>query len=309
MLIAVVVVNWNDTAASLRALESIKVRPDVLRVLVDNHSDDDPTAEVGTALADVVVERLSTNAGYAAACNEGVRVGVARGATHVLLMNNDAELDADALDAFAAADAEHPGSILAPVIVFAEDPGAVWSAGGYLEPPCVRNHHLGLGEQLDRQGGARRVEWATGCALWFSIETFRRVGPLDEAFFLYLEDVDWCLRARRAGVDTWVIPAAVVRHDVSRTTGELPTETIRYYAYRNHFRLAFRHARGADRVAVAGELVWTLAKIAMRTLAFADFRHDRWYHARTRAVRDFMVGRWGPMPIETAAVKTVSAPS
>jgi GT2 family glycosyltransferase len=265
-----------------------------LRVLVDNHSDDDPTEAVRTALPAAIVERMEHNTGYAAACNAGVRVAVQRGATHVLVMNNDAVLAPDALDVLAKADLEYPGSVLAPLIVYADAPGEVWSAGGYLEPPCVRNHHVGLGEPVHAHRSAREVEWATGCALFFSKETFERVGPFDEAFFLYLEDVDWCLRARRAGISTWLIPDAVVLHEVSRTTGALPSEAVRYYAYRNHFRLAFRHARGVARAAVAVELVWTLLKISVRTVAFRSYRHDTWYHARTRAIRDFLLGRWGP---------------
>ena len=252
-MLAVVVVNFNDTMASIRALRSAASADPVMLILVDNCSDEDPTAAVTASCPDAVVERLAENSGYAAACNHGVQVGAARGADRVLVMNNDAELTAGALDRLTAADREHPGCILAPLIVYADAPNEVWSAGGYLEPPCVRNHHLGLGEPRAAYASARPVEWATGCALYFSIATFVRVGPFDEAFFLYLEDVDWCLRARRVGITTWIIPEAIVRHDVSRTTAGLPSETIRYYAYRNHFRLAFRHAFGWERGAVAAE--------------------------------------------------------
>jgi N-acetylglucosaminyl-diphospho-decaprenol L-rhamnosyltransferase len=296
-MIAVVIINWNDTAASVRALCSVHATETVIPILVDNDSREDPTPEVLAARPDALVERLTENGGYAAACNHGIRAAAAAGADRVLVMNNDAELAPDALDRLAEADREHPGCILAPLIVYADAPNEVWSAGGYLEPPCVRNHHLGLGEPRAAQVSPRPVEWATGCALFFAVTTFERIGPLDEAFFLYLEDVDWCLRAHRVGVETWVIPSAVVSHEVSRTTGALPSATIRYYAYRNHFRLAFRHAYGWARVAVATELVWTLTKIGMRTVAFPAFRHDEWYHARTRAIRDFLRGRFGPIPI------------
>jgi len=295
-MIAVVIVNWNDTAASIRALRSVQTSEPVLTILVDNASLDDPTAAVRDALPGTQVLRLPANCGYAAACNHGVRAAVAAGAEHLLVMNNDAELAPEALDRLVAADRQHPGSVLAPLIVYTDAPDEVWSAGGYLEPPCVRNHHLGLGDPRSAHTASHPVEWATGCALFFSRSTFERIGPFDEKFFLYLEDVDWCLRARRAGIRTWIIPDAVVRHEVSRTTGALPSATIRYYAYRNHFRLAFRHA-GWARVVVAGELVWTLAKISVRQIASPAFRHDAWYHARTRAVRDFLFGRFGPDPV------------
>jgi GT2 family glycosyltransferase len=300
-VIAVVVVNWNDTPASIRALRSRGARDDVLPILVDNASAVDPTDAVVSRCPGALVTRLAANRGYAAACNHGVDVAARAGATHVLVMNNDAELTPGALDALRQADEELPGRLLAPVIVYRDTPTRVWSAGGYLEPPYLHNHHIGMGERLEERRARRRVEWATGCALWFSVGTWRRVGPLDEAFFLYLEDVDWCLRAAKMGVETWVVPEAVVRHEVSRTTGALPSETVRYYAYRNHFRLAFRHARGWRRGLIAWELAATLGKAALRSASSSSYRHDRWYHARTRAVRDVLLGRRGPLPEATTS--------
>ena len=301
-MIAVVVVNWNDTASSVRALLSARAADDVLPVLIDNASEDDPTGAVTAACPAAVVERLEYNRGYAAACNRGVAVAAEHGATHVLVMNNDAVLAAGALDQLSAASRQLPNCVLAPVIVYADAPDRVWSAGGYLEPPYLRNHHLGLGESISAHRDRRRVEWATGCALWCSMETWRRVGPLDEAYFLYLEDVDWCLRAARLGVETWVIPEAVVRHAVSTTTSGLPSATIRYYSYRNHFRLAFRHSTGWRRGVIAAELVWTMAKIGARSVVFSSYRHNAWYHARTRAVRDVVLGRWGAAADATRGV-------
>lgn len=294
-MLAVVVVNWNDTNASIRALQSVRASKPVRSILVDNASPEDPSAAVASMRPEVHVERLPENLGYAAACNHGVRMAIATGADRVLVMNNDAILAPDALDRMDEAHDQHPGTIIAPLIVYSDAPDEVWSAGGYLEPPCVRNHHIGLGDARSKFQDARPVEWATGCALFFSTATYARVGRFDEAFFLYLEDVDWCLRARDIGIATWLVPAAVVMHDVSRSTGELPSATIRYLAYRNHFRLAFRHTHGWRRSPVVLELLGTLAKIAIRSVAFAEYRHDRWYHARTRAIRDFMLGRFGPV--------------
>jgi GT2 family glycosyltransferase len=295
-LTAIVVVNWNDTSASVRALLSARSEGPLLRILVDNGSATDPSEAIRTSCPDAIIERLPVNRGYAAACNHGVEVAARLGASHVLIMNNDAQLTENAVDELAAADAELPGRLLAPVIVYNDAPEVVWSAGGYLQPPCLRNHHIGLGEPLGAHRTRQRVQWATGCSLWFAISTWRRVGPFDEAFFLYLEDVDWCLRAAKTGVETWLVPEAVVRHDVSRTTGALPSESLRYYAYRNHFRLAFRHSRGLRRGIIGAELVWTAVKIGVRCIGFSSYRHDSWYHARTRAVRDFLLGCWGPAP-------------
>jgi hypothetical protein len=89
----------------------------------------------------------------------------------------------------------------------------------------------------------------------------------------------------------------MVRHAVSTTARlHLAPAHIRYYAYRNYYRLAFRHAPIWARPLIAMELGWTLIKIAIRTAAFPSYRRDRHYHARTRGVLDFLRGRWGQAP-------------
>lgn len=293
--LGVVVVNWNDAEASVAALRSAGPG-DVIRVLVDNASTEDPRPTVGSELPDAILVPLSRNGGYAAGCNAGVEAAIEAGATRVLVLNNDATLEPGALAALAAADEETPGRVLAPLIVYADRPGTVWSAGGTVYLPMLRNHHIGLGDPLELHRQPRRVAWASGCALFFSAATWRRVGQMDESLFLYLEDVEWCLRARRAGVEVWTVPDAVVRHEVSRTTATLPAGEVRYYSYRNLYRLGFRHAPLWDKPVIALELAWTLAKTGVRWLAFPTYRNDSHYHARTRAIRDVVTGHWGPIP-------------
>lgn len=291
------VVAWNDLERTLNSLRSIEeTHPGALLVLVDNASEDDPTAVVRSHLPAARVVRLSSNRGYAGGCNAGVEAALAAGATHVLLLNNDATLEPGALDALLDANSAHPNAILAPLIVYADRPDVVWSAGGYLVRPFLENHHLGKAEARIAVGESRPVEWATGCALFVSAETYRRLGPLDEAYFLYLEDTDWCLRGSRQGIPTFLVPTAVVRHEVSSSVNTLPSWNVRYYAYRNHYRLALRHAALWARPLILLDSLWTLAKAGLRSAISSRYRNDRWYHARTAGVLDFLRGRFGAAP-------------
>src|SRR5439155_4666635 len=136
----------------------------------------------------------------------------------------------------------------------------------------------------------------------FSAETWRKVGRFDEGYFLYLEDVDWCLRAADLGVPTWFLGSAVVRHEVSATVSALPSIVTRYYGYRNYYWLAFRHAPRWALPAIVGDLVWTLVKSALRWALFPSYRSNSYYHARTRAVLDFLRRRTGPGPYPALAI-------
>jgi GT2 family glycosyltransferase len=269
-------------------------------IVADNGSDQDPAQALEEQVPGTTVARLERNSGYGAACNAGARVALAAGAEHILFLNNDTTLQAGALKALADAAERHPDAILAPKIVFSARPDIVWSAGGFVVGPLCSNHHLGEGEPADRYTAERQVAWATGCALFVSSKLFERLGPMDEAYFLYLEDVDWCLRAAAHGIQTWLVPESVVFHEVSLVmrSRKLP---VRYYSYRNHYRLAAHHAARWARPLAYADAVWTLVKAGMRSATSASYRKDAYYHARTRGVLDFLRGRFGPMPEQSAS--------
>jgi GT2 family glycosyltransferase len=83
-------------------------------------------------------------------------------------------------------------------------------------------------------------EWVSGCALLVRLAALPTIGLLDEDFFLYGEDVDWCLRARRAGWRVVYQPAAVVRHDDAPSPAT--SERRAYFLARNAILLSRRHA-------------------------------------------------------------------
>jgi GT2 family glycosyltransferase len=293
--VAVAVVNWNDLASSLKCLESVReASPETMLVLVDNGSDADPRPDVAAQCPGAYVVRLEANLGYAGGCNAGAAAAIELGAEYLLLLNNDTTIDGATLPALTRAAALRPDAILAPKIVYADRPDVVWSAGGTVSGPMLRNEHLGDQDPSSRWEVSRRVDWATGCALFLSMDSFRRLGPMDEAYFLYLEDVDWCLRGARLGIETWFVPEAIVRHEVSRTLrGPQWSDHVRYYAYRNRYRLAYRYGSVLTRPIVVADGVWTLAKAGIRTISSSSHRHDRHYHVRTHAVVDFFRQRWG----------------
>jgi GT2 family glycosyltransferase len=293
--VAVAVVNWNDLDTSMQCLASVReASPETILVLVDNGSDEDPRPRVQAECPEVHLVKLDANNGFAAGCNAGAAAAFAQGAEYLLLLNNDTTIDSGTLPALVRGAAAHPNSILAPKIVFADRPDVVWSAGGKVSGPMLRNEHLGDREPTSKWDVPSRVDWATGCALFLSVGVFRRLGPMDEAYFLYLEDVDWCLRGAHIGIETWFVPEAVVRHEVSKMMRAPEwSDHVRYYAYRNRYRLAFRYGSVFTRPIVVADGVWTLAKAGIRSVTSSEHRHDKHYHVRTRAVLDFFRRRWG----------------
>jgi GT2 family glycosyltransferase len=167
----------------------------------------------------------------------------------------------------------------------------------------MKSFHIGQGDPSTRHHVSHPIDWTTGCAMFMSVDTYRRLGPLDEEFFLYLEDVDWCLRGAAHGIQTRFVAEAVIDHEVSMTVRSLPPGEVRYYAYRNYYRLAFRHAPRWARPLIGADIGWTLVKIAVRWTLFPSYRRDAYYHARTWAVLDALRRRWGPSGLSATSNK------
>lgn len=275
--VAAVVLSWNgreDTLACLRSLEG----EDVEVIVVDNASDDG-TAE---AVTGVELIRNERNLGYAGGMNTGIRRALERGADAVLLLNNDVEVEPGAIRGLVVA-AERAGAVC-PIVVFADDPERVWYAGARFDPRRGYN-----GRQITETPGATtETERICGAAVLIPRETLERVGMFDEDLFAYVEDADWSLRARAAGLGLLVTPASRIRHKVSSSTGGEGSPDAIYYSVRNLLTVCERHAPlgqvGTWRrrlTALAAFLAQALAgrrrRAGLRAIldGWRDFRHSR----------------------------------
>jgi GT2 family glycosyltransferase len=280
--VAAVVLSWNgreDTLACLRSLES----EDVDVVVVDNASEDGSAQAARGVGADVIENER--NLGYAGGMNTGIRRALERGADAVLLLNNDVEVDPGAVATLAAA---APGSAaVCPVVVFADDPGRVWYAGARFDPRRGYN-----GRHMTETGGnPTETERICGAAVLMPREAIERVGMFDEQLFAYVEDADWSLRARAAGLRLLVVPAGTVRHKVSASTGGEGSPDAIYYSARNLLTVCERHAP-LGRVGTWRRRLTALAAFAAQTLV--GRRRRAGLRALRDGWRDFRAGRLGP---------------
>ncbi|MFN8094403.1 MAG: glycosyltransferase [Vicinamibacteria bacterium] len=181
---------------------------------------------------------LPRNLGYAAGMNAGLEHLRRAGCDRVLLLNNDATLDAGCLRRLAEA-LEEPGVAAAAPVVLREADGRVESRGALFDARTGRQRLLGHGERPGAGEGRIEARSLSGAVWMVSLAALGRLGPLDESFFFSFEDTEWCQRARRAGWRLRVVLGARARHSGSRTIG--PASALRlYYAARNHVHAAER---------------------------------------------------------------------
>jgi GT2 family glycosyltransferase len=243
--VVAVVVHWQDPLDTLGCVESLGGEPGVAVIVVDNGS----RAPVGDLLArrapGVVCLRSPENRGYAGGANLGIETALARGAETVLLLNNDVRLRAGATAAARRVLAGDPRvAVVGPKVLTREDPGRLWLAWGRV---TWRQSLVALCGAEAPDGPAwsveRDVDWVAGCAMWLRATALRDVGPFDEAFFAYHEEVDWCTRAHRMGGRVVYCPDAVVTHTGRGTAGGARAVRIRkYFGARNTILFARKHA-------------------------------------------------------------------
>lgn len=297
--IGVVVVNWNGLADTRVCVASVlaSVGAHIQVVVVDNGSEQDEAAVLCSEYPSVTALRLGENRGYGGAANVGIAAVRARGCDYAFLLNNDTKVEPDTVAALERAARDRgPRAIIAPIILRAD--GRVWSAGGALRWPWVAGTHVGIAEHPASFSEPAVVAWASGCALFASLRCFDDVGDFDERYFLYLEDMDWCLRARRHGYDIWCVPAARIMHGVTKTVNRIDPRIGRYYAYRNFYIAGMRNAPVRWRAWLLGHLLFSLGKALARNAFFPSYRRNSFYNARTRALFDFVLGRRGMAPYE-----------
>jgi GT2 family glycosyltransferase len=296
--VGIVVPTWNRAAAALTCLDAVArlSYPRRFTVVVDNGSEISARATlVGGAAgrAGVQVLTLAENRGFAAGVNVGLAEVFGRGAVAALILNDDAEVAPDLLDALVGAAAADPGAgIVAPRVVDATSGCEVSRGEGvWLPLLCLPRTWLRV-----RHGGPDpyAVTGVLGVAFLVTRACYERIGPLAESFFAYYEEVDYCLRARAAGFRILVVPAASVRHAGFRGFAAGFTPLAAYLKARNLPLLVRRNGGGLDWAAFVPTY---LALIAASAAVYATGgRGGAVLGALARGVADALRGRSGPPP-------------
>lgn len=252
-------------------------------VVVDNASGPGWAERIRDAApwAEVVVAQA--NGGYAAGMNIGLRALAGEALDAVALATHEVELAPDALAVLAGRLAEAPAvGAVGPLLVWRSDAGRVWSAGGVLDPATWRLAHRNEPADAGSWRGAPpcEVDWLDGAFLLLRPDALERVGGLDERYFLYFEEVDLCVRIRRAGFRVECVPAAVA--------GQASAGVPVYLAARNRLLLVRRFA--------PARLPREAAHLARVAVGHLVRGRRAAFGPALRGVRDGIFGRGGPPP-------------
>lgn len=262
--VSAVVVNYNAGAHLTGCVASLRAEGVADVVVVDNGSADGSVAALLDADPAVRVVRPPRNLGFGGGANAG-----ARHARHDLLLvcNPDLALHAGALATLVATLADHPDvAVVGPRVLTAD--GEVYpSARAFPTIGEAAGHaFVGLLSEENRWtrrykrpvpaadvpavgGGSSEADWVSGACFLVREDAFSSVGGFDEAYFMYVEDVDLCWRLRRAGWRVLYEPAAAVTHVQGVSTGRHPYRMMLEH-HRSMWRFASRSTAGPARLAL-----------------------------------------------------------
>ncbi len=215
--VSAVVLNWNGVADTCECLDSLQAcsYPDLAIIVVDNGSAGDDVQRLRARFgASIHLIENPGNVGFAGGANIGIREALRRDTDYVLLLNNDAVVHPRFLHELVAP-ARRLGDFAAacPKIYFHDRPQVIYSTGGMVNPWTGSARQVGRGrpDRGQYEDIAAR-DYADGACMLISREALERVGLLDEDYFAYWEETDWCTRAREAGLRCYYVPAARVWH-------------------------------------------------------------------------------------------------
>jgi GT2 family glycosyltransferase len=261
--VSVLIASYNTRDLLLQAVAST-LEPGVETIVVDNASVDGSANAVAAQFPTVRLVRSATNLGFAGGTN---RAALSAQGHYLLLLNPDAALTPGALDRLRERlEAQRGAGAVGPALMYPD--GRPQSAAFYFPGlnqvlldlfPVPRLMESPLNGRVQTQA-ARPIDHPLGACMLIRRATWEEVGPLDEGYFMYLEEVDWCRRARARGWQTWYEPAARVIHHAGAATRQQPEamyaqlwrSRLRYYqryhgpfynrVIRTLVRLGVRHA-------------------------------------------------------------------
>lgn len=243
--VCVIVVNWRlkeETLACLRSVEQLDVPCRI--IVVDNGSADGSVEQIARYCAPAEIIALPANIGFAAACNRGIAHALDDSACEfVMLLNNDAVVHPQTIARLLCAAQAHPeAGILGPKVYCQDRPNVIWYAGAHRRRGVLLASDTGRG-QIDHGQfrHIRSVDYVFGAAMLIRRSVLERVGVFDEQFFLYLEDLDFSLRAQRAGFKLLFVPEAHVWHAGSASSADQPEWRI-YHLVRSSVLFLKKHA-------------------------------------------------------------------
>lgn len=278
---AAILVNYKDAKVTAECVHSIQKCKDAPHIIVvDNGSSAEVVQELKDLCPGLDLVLAGGNVGFSVGNNIGIKKALKMGAEVVYIINNDTLADPN-LFFRAYRYVAGKNRIAGAKIYYAKgyeyhesqkgQGNILWYAGGYFDWSMAVSRHFGIDEvdhgQFDK---IKPVDFVTGCFIAVPRQVFKKIGLLDEPFFLYLEDSDFSLHAKKMGIEVMYNPTLILHHCNSSSTGA-GSPLVDYYMTRNRFFIGKRYGSIRLRFALFKEAILRNWRSPIRRAAFLDY--------------------------------------
>jgi len=293
--VGIVILHYKDMKDTIQCLDSVLKAEDKgleIKLFLVNNSPEEESIKDIPKTNKLTLVNSPKNTGFAGGNNLGIKRALLWKADYLVLLNNDTRISKNLLTNLVkqAGKSEKIG-LVSPKIYFEKGyefhkdrykrdqlGKVIWYAGGKIDWQNMMGKHIGVDEvdkgQFDKE---KEIDFATGCCLLVKKEVFERIGLFDNKLFLYQEDLDLSIRARKAEYRILYSPKAHLWHKNSGSSGSGST-LHDYYLTRNRLLIGWRYAPLRTKLA--------LFKESLKRL----FTGRKWEKI---GIKDFYLGRLG----------------
>jgi hypothetical protein len=236
--IAIIVVNWKglyDTLNCLKSLENLQ-DCDFTTIVVDNNSNDGSVHVIEKSFPNVILIENDVNLGFGGGNNVGIRYAIEKNFDYIWLLNNDVIVESKSLNLLIqSAQKMQDRALISPIIYYISEPDNIWFSGGTYNPKTAVARHVSLSTF-----NHAKYSFLTACALFAPAAFFIEHGMFEESIFMYGEDVELSIRAKKHGYALLIEPQAKIFHAVSSSAK--PGSPFAYHHHiKNMVRVMIRY--------------------------------------------------------------------
>lgn len=227
--VQIIILQYNNSDSTIKCLNSLLVLNygNFKVLVVDNASETEDAKKISDFISNhsamgYELKVMNLNLGYSSGNNYGIKYALENQADYIWVLNNDVFVEKDSLSKLIEVAEKNPSiGILSPVL----DEGDKKVYGGKIKwLKAELSHSI---QKLENN------QYIPGTAMLLRTEIVKKIGFLDERYFLYFEDAEYSLRAQKAGYELMTVEESLVHHDVSSTTKKLGSPILLRYHYRN----------------------------------------------------------------------------
>lgn len=291
--VIIIILNWNGINDTLECMDSLtKISYSNYEIIVvDNGSTDGSIEQLNKIYPYLKIIENGRNLGFAEGNNVGIKKALEYEPDLIMLLNNDTVVTSNFLNELVMVfESDNKIGIVGPKICYYDEPSKIWSVGGKINLFLGSITNIGAHENEEKYSGINKADYVTGCALLIKTEVITKIGLMDTNYFLYFEETDWNVKAKRAGYLTVIDCNTSILHKDGASVKKVKDINYYYFA-RNTLLFVKNNGRWYN-------LITFLPIYSLKYISMFILNYIRGYRERSKyiyeGIKDYMKKEFGP---------------